>query len=167
MSNTIAQITNSGSTTSPAVSSSASTTNNTELNSTDFLTLLTTELQNQDPLNPMDDTQSLAQLAQFTSVQSEQQLQTSFTNFQNNFSVLQSASLIGQTVSVTSGTTTSAGTSTATGTIQSIQVVNGTPSFTLSNNGQQVVDQNGAPITYTTADITAIGGMTSTNSSGG
>jgi flagellar basal-body rod modification protein FlgD len=167
VSNTIAQITNSGSTTSPAVSSSASTTNNTELNSTDFLTLLTTELQNQDPLNPMDDTLSLAQLAQFTSVQSEQQLQTSFTNFQNNFSVLQSASLIGQTVSVTSGTTTSAGTSTATGTIQSIQVVNGTPSFTLSNNGQQVVDQNGAPITYTTADITAIGGMTSTNSSGG
>jgi flagellar basal-body rod modification protein FlgD len=158
MSSSIAQITNTGSTTTPAVSSSASTTNNTELNSTDFLTLLTTELQNQDPLNPMDDTQSLAQLAQFTSVQSEQQLQTSFSNFQSNFSVLQSASLIGQTVSVTSGTTTSAGTSTATGTIQSIQVVNGQPSFTLTNNGAQVVDANGNPITYTTSDITAIGG---------
>jgi flagellar basal-body rod modification protein FlgD len=158
MSSSIAQITNTGSTTTPAVSSSASTTNNTELNSTDFLTLLTTELQNQDPLNPMDDTQSLAQLAQFTSVQSEQQLQTSFSNFQSNFSVLQSASLIGQTVSVTSGTTTSAGVSTATGTIQSIQVVNGQPSFTLTNNGAQVVDQNGNPITYTTSDITAIGG---------
>jgi flagellar basal-body rod modification protein FlgD len=158
MSSSIAQITNTGSTTTPAVSSSASTTNNTELNSTDFLTLLTTELQNQDPLNPMDDTQSLAQLAQFTSVQSEQQLQTSFSNFQSNFSVLQSASLIGQTVSVTSGTTTSAGSSTATGTIQSIQVVNGQPSFTLTNNGKQVVDANGNPITYTTSDITAIGG---------
>ncbi len=163
MSSSIAQITNTGTSTP---TSSSSTTNNTELNSTDFLTLLTTELQNQDPLNPMDDTQSLAQLAQFTSVQSEQALQTSFTNFQSNFSVLQSASLIGQTVSVTSGTPTSAGTSTATGTIQSIQVVNGQPSFTLTNNGKQVVDANGNPITYTTSDITAIGGS-GTSSSGG
>ena len=156
MSSSISSLINTGATTAPASSSSA--TSNTSLNSTDFLTLLTTELQNQDPLNPMDDTQSLAQLAQFTSVQSEQALQTSFSNFQSNFSVLQSASLIGQTVSVTSGTATSAGVSTATGTIQSIQVINGQPEFTLSNNGSQVVDQNGQPITFTTSDITAIGG---------
>jgi flagellar basal-body rod modification protein FlgD len=158
MSSSIGSLINTGATTTPASSSSTTAANNTELNSTDFLTLLTTELQNQDPLSPMDDTQSLAQLAQFTSVQSEQALQTSFSNFQSNFSVLQSASLIGQTVSVTSATTTSAGSTTATGTIQSIQVINGQPEFTLSNNGSQVVDQNGQPITFTTSDITAIGG---------
>lgn len=35
----------------------------------DFLTLLTTQLQNQDPLNPMDSTQFTSQLVQFTGVE--------------------------------------------------------------------------------------------------
>src|SRR5664279_3863637 len=35
----------------------------------DFLQLLATQMQNQDPLKPMDDTAYLAQLAQFTSLQ--------------------------------------------------------------------------------------------------
>jgi len=35
----------------------------------DFLTLLITELQNQDPLNPMDDQQFATQLATFNSLQ--------------------------------------------------------------------------------------------------
>ena len=34
-----------------------------------FLTLLTTQLQNQDPLNPMDSTQFTSQLVQFTGVE--------------------------------------------------------------------------------------------------
>ena len=39
-----------------------------------FLTLLTTQMRNQDPLNPMESTQFVAQLATFTSV--EQQIET-------------------------------------------------------------------------------------------
>jgi len=34
----------------------------------DFLQLLVTQLQNQDPLNPMDSTEFTAQLAQFSSL---------------------------------------------------------------------------------------------------
>ncbi|KUR71926.1 flagellar hook capping FlgD N-terminal domain-containing protein [Novosphingobium sp. FSW06-99] len=34
----------------------------------DFMTLLTTQLANQDPTNPVDDTQMLAQLAQFSTL---------------------------------------------------------------------------------------------------
>ncbi|MGB8266830.1 MAG: flagellar hook capping FlgD N-terminal domain-containing protein [Candidatus Velthaea sp.] len=155
MSSSINSLINPGqSTTSTAA---AAATNNTQLNSTDFLTLLTTELKNQNPLSPMDDTQSLAQLAQFTSVQSMEQLQTSFSNFQSNFSVLQSASLIGQKVSVTSADA-AGNSSAASGTIQAIQVINGTPEFTLlGSNGSVVKDSNGNPIMYTTAEITAIG----------
>ena len=39
------------------------------LNSNDFLKLLVNQLQNQDPLNPMDSQQFAAQLAQYTSVE--------------------------------------------------------------------------------------------------
>ena len=34
-----------------------------------FLELLVTQLQNQDPLNPMDDKEFIAQLAQFSSLE--------------------------------------------------------------------------------------------------
>ena len=46
----------------------------------------------------MDDTQSVAQLAQFFSVQAVTQLSDSFKSFQSNFSVMQSAGLLGKTV---------------------------------------------------------------------
>jgi flagellar basal-body rod modification protein FlgD len=39
-----------------------------------FLSLLVTQLQNQDPLDPQDNSEFLAQLAQFTSLESLQQI---------------------------------------------------------------------------------------------
>jgi flagellar basal-body rod modification protein FlgD len=46
----------------------ASTKNN-ELGKDAFLKLMMTQMQNQDPLSPMDNTQMVAQMAQFTSVE--------------------------------------------------------------------------------------------------
>ncbi|MBS7457196.1 flagellar hook assembly protein FlgD [Coralloluteibacterium stylophorae] len=43
----------------------------------DFLTLLTEQLKHQDPLNPMENSDFVAQLAQFTQVQGIQEMQTS------------------------------------------------------------------------------------------
>ena len=43
-------------------------TNKTTLDQSDFLKLLTTQLKSQDPLNPMDNTAFVAQMAQFSSV---------------------------------------------------------------------------------------------------
>ena len=40
----------------------------TELNQEDFLTLMITQLKNQDPFKPMDPAQYVGQLAQFSSV---------------------------------------------------------------------------------------------------
>ena len=45
------------------------TTSSNELESDDFLTLLMAQLENQDPLNPVSDTDMLAELAQFSSVE--------------------------------------------------------------------------------------------------
>src|SRR5271170_2758728 len=62
-----------------SASSSSSTSSANALNKlssdfNDFLQLLTTQLQNQDPLSPMDSTQFTAQLVAFTGV--EQQINT-------------------------------------------------------------------------------------------
>lgn len=135
-----------------------------QLGPTAFLTLLTTQLSNQDPLQPMDDTQSVSQLAQFSALQASTNLEQDFANFQSNFAVLQSASLIGKSVAVNTGNQTDANGnttpgSTITGTIQAVQVVNGQPMFTMVDaSGNQVVDSNGKPIQFTTSQITGIGG---------
>jgi flagellar basal-body rod modification protein FlgD len=55
--------------TTPATgNSSSSTSAYNKLTEGDFMTLLTTQLANQDPTSPVDDTQMLAQLAQFSTL---------------------------------------------------------------------------------------------------
>jgi len=56
-----------------------------------FLNLLVTQLRHQDPLNPMDDRDFIAQMAQFSSLEQMQQLNTTLTQ-SSTFS------MIGQTV---------------------------------------------------------------------
>jgi flagellar basal-body rod modification protein FlgD len=140
---------------SSTTSSDASITS--QLGPSAFLQLLTTQLSNQDPLNPMDDTQSVSQLAQFSALQASDNLETSFSNFQSNFAVLQSSQLIGKTVTVNSSTTGSSDSSNVTGTVSAISVVNGVPQLTLTDsNGNVITGANGAPETFTTSQITGI-----------
>jgi flagellar basal-body rod modification protein FlgD len=49
--------------------SAKSATNEQELGKTEFLKLLVTQLQNQDPMNPVDNQQFIAQLATFSSLE--------------------------------------------------------------------------------------------------
>jgi flagellar basal-body rod modification protein FlgD len=135
-----------------------------QLGPTAFLTLLTTQLANQDPLNPMDDTQSVSQLAQFSALQASDNLESSFSNFQSNFAVLQSAQLIGKNVTVNEGTSSASGQSsssgsTVTGTVAGVSIVNGAPAFTLTDsNGNTITDSNGNPLQFTTSQIVGING---------
>ena len=122
-----------------------------------FLKLLTTQLSNQDPLKPMDDTQSVAQLAQFSALQANVNLEASFTAFQSNFAVMQSAGLIGKHVTVVSSDS-SGNSSTTKGTVQGIQVIDGKVNFTMTDAGGNVIsDPSGKPQTFTTDQITGIG----------
>ena len=150
MSSTINQLINQPSSTPTSSSGS-------QIGVDQFLKLLTTQLQNQDPLNPMDDTQSVAQLAQFSAVQATTALKDSFASFQSNFSVMQSAGLLGKSVSA-STTDASGNSTTVTGTVKTISVVNGQPEFTLvDSNGQLLTDSNGNTLILPTSAILSIG----------
>jgi flagellar basal-body rod modification protein FlgD len=148
--------TTSGTTTGTSSTTSSDASITSQLGPSAFLQLLTTQLSNQDPMNPMDDTQSVSQLAQFSALQASDNLETSFANFQSNFAVLQSSQLIGKTVTVNS-TDSSGNSSSISGTVSSISVVNGVPQLTLTDaNGNVITGSNGDPLTFTTSQITGI-----------
>ena len=67
-------VTSTGTGTSATDSTSATQT----LGESDFLQLLVTELQNQDPLNPVHNKEFIAELAQFSSLEQMQNMNTSF-----------------------------------------------------------------------------------------
>ena len=71
---------------SSAASSAASTAQSASLSQTDFLTLLTAQLQAQDPTNPMDNSQFVAQLAQFSQLQATQDLDTNLQSLSSSIS---------------------------------------------------------------------------------
>src|ERR1700683_94284 len=159
-----------GTTTVNAGANNSATTTDNDLGPNSFLQLLTTELQNQDPTQPQDATESVTQLAQMSELQYQQQLTQDFASFQSNFSVLQAASLIGQAATVNTSTSGSSNSSTVTGIVSSIAVQNGTPSFTMTNaSGQTISDSSGNPLLFSTSQIVGIGSastVTGSNSSG-
>lgn len=75
------------------------------LDQADFLRLMTEQLQHQDPLKPMDNTQMVAQMAQMSTVQGITDLNTSVKGFQESMAsdqVLRGAALVGHEVLVPS-----------------------------------------------------------------
>jgi len=58
-----------------------------ELGQSAFLKLMITQMENQSPLDPQDNTQFISQLAQFSSVESLDKLNKNFDSFSNWFFV--------------------------------------------------------------------------------
>ncbi|MDE1185066.1 MAG: flagellar hook assembly protein FlgD [Pantoea sp.] len=102
-------------------SSSSSTGNSAQDLQNQFLTMLVTQLQNQDPTNPMDNSQLTTQLAQINTLSGIEKLNTTLGSISGQISTsqnLQSSTLIGHGVMVDgsqilvgSGTTTPFGVS--------------------------------------------------------
>src|SRR5712691_13440170 len=74
----------------------STTTGSSKLGKQDFLKLLMAQLQNQDPMKPMDDTQMIAQMAQFSALEASQQLNATMQTSNNMQTVLQAGALIGK-----------------------------------------------------------------------
>lgn len=92
------------------------------LGQNDFLKLLVTQMTSQDPLNPQKDTDFIAQMAQFSSLEQSKTMAADVSTLraQQNFS--QAYSLLGQTVSLQVDKN-----ATAQGIVQAVQVDAGTP----------------------------------------
>jgi len=77
--------------------------NRTELGQDEFLELMTTQLSNQDPFEPMDNGEFMGQIAQFGAVDGINNLLTSFNDLSTNLQssqALQASNIIGRQVLV-------------------------------------------------------------------
>ncbi len=93
----------SSSSSNASAASDASAAASTAINEQDFLQLMTTQLQDQNPLQPVSNAEFFSQIAQFSTVSGINQLNSNFTTLASQLSSsqsLQAASLVGQYVLV-------------------------------------------------------------------
>jgi len=86
-----------------ASTAAASSASSSSLSADSFLKLLVTQMQNQDPLNPMDNAQVTSQMAQISTVTGIGTLNTTVQSLSSQFTqmqALQGASLVGHSVIV-------------------------------------------------------------------
>lgn len=89
---------------------------------TDFLKLITVQLQNQDPLQPMDDTQFVSQMASFTALQQTQTLTADFETYSQQAAVNSANGFLGGYVTVADDVSGD-----VTGQVTGVRIDNGTP----------------------------------------
>jgi flagellar basal-body rod modification protein FlgD len=142
-SNTISTSTTGGTTSDTA--SQLDLNNQIAGNFNEFLGLLTTQLQNQDPLSPMDTNQFTQQLVEFASVEQQINMNTNLqtlVTLQQTSQDTQALAFVGQTVTVNGSTAALAANSPAQWTYNPTSPA--TATFTVTNStGQTVFAQSG------------------------
>jgi flagellar basal-body rod modification protein FlgD len=93
-------------TTQPSTANSTEQSSKTAVDYQSFLKLLVAEMKNQDPTNPMDSTQYVAQLAAFSQVEQSVQINTKLDQLLQSSSLAQADALIGRTVTSADGKVT-------------------------------------------------------------
>jgi len=115
----------------------ASSTSQASLGQEDFLKILTTQLNFQDPLKPLDNQQFMAQMAQFASLEQARELNSNVESLLSIQSAMQSVGLIGRNVEVT----TDGGS--VVGEVTSLRFVNGQPLATVKTAQGQLLSDLG------------------------
>lgn len=80
-----------------------------ELGKDDFLKLLITQLSNQDPTSPMENTEFIAQMAQFSSLEQMTNMSSSFEKMATYINSSEATSTLGKVVELNVGDTTTTG----------------------------------------------------------
>ena len=100
-------LSNLGITRASTAATTTTASNSTTLNQSDFLKLMTAQMQNQDPFNPVDNTQMVAQMAQFSSLAGISEMSTTLKAIQDKLGATTASdamAYIGKTV-LTAGDT--------------------------------------------------------------
>lgn len=118
----------------PGASLANATSSAVNLNIQDFLRILTTQLNHQDPLKPLDNQEFIAQLAQFTTLQQTQVTNERLDALLSVQAANQSVGLIGRTVDVRNNTGT-----TSTGQVTALDFASGEPRLSVTVNGGSVL----------------------------
>lgn len=109
----------------------------------DFLNILITQLQFQDPLQPMNDEQFVAQLAQFSALEINSEESSKLDTLLSFTSANQGINLIGKSVEVSAST----GATSAVGTVSAVSFSSGQPLLTVTTSGNTLTD---VPLTSVT-----------------
>jgi len=122
-------------------STGASTTKtNNELGKDDFLQLLVTQLQHQDPLAPMEDKEFISQMAQFTSLEQMKNMNTAVQ-------ITQATSYIGKQVTWPDDVGVLQN-----GIVSSVQIISGVPNLVIDSKTialSKVINVTNAPVATT------------------
>ncbi len=98
------------------------------LDQNDFLRLLITQLSAQDPLNPQKDTEFIAQMAQFSSLEQAKSMQSNIAALRTDQQLLQANVMLGQTVELQVDKDT-----TKSGIVSAVQIVDGAPKLVVDD----------------------------------
>lgn len=119
-----------------------STASSSALSQADFLKLMTAQLQHQDPLKPMDNSQMVSQMAQLSTVQGIGELNSTVTSLSDSLGadqILRASALVGHSVLVPSATVPLAAEGGASGVVAAPAA--GIVNFTISDANGNVVKQ--------------------------
>jgi len=131
--------------------SSASAGTAASLNEGDFLNLMMDQLKNQDPLNPADPTQYMSELASFSSLDEEMQIQQSSSESASNQAASSALQMLGQTVSYTDANGNS-----ASGTVTAVDFTSNGPTLTVGGvSGISLSEITGASTSSSTSTTTS------------
>ena len=129
----------------------------------DFLKLLIAQMQNQDPMKPMDDSQTIAQMAQFSALEATQNLANVMQTSTNQSAIFGASALIGKYVQASNADGTN-----TTGAVTGVDftTTNGAVTPALVINGKDVdystiVKVSSTPITTSTTSSSTASGSTS------
>ncbi len=133
----------------------AATPQNTNMGQTEFLTLFTTQLKNQDPTDPVKNEAFVAQLAQFSQLEATTAMKGSMQNLVSSLAndrLLGATSLIGKTVGVPDGPVTVTDTTVSQGVVNAPTGADGVKVEIFNDKGILVRTQIMGP--QTAGDIT-------------
>ena len=87
----------------PSLSANQAAENNSQLKMDDFLKLLTSQITNPDPLEPMKDTEFISQMANIASLEQMQQFTQGFSKFADSHGEMLAQSYLGNHVMINNG----------------------------------------------------------------